>query len=174
MSNTKAQNTKAINEAVTGFYSKGVSLDDTAMSLTQHGIGFSAIQETISSVGIKLGLVLTDEKIKDRVVTHIKGKVISHFLDVVELAKSIDLAQLSDNEKQQAIIDYSGVSKSVVKEPAKFKQFHNSGNHGKIATWVKSNPDFTAKELHDSGLITAPNASAYYDEFLAYREFFKA
>lgn len=169
-----SKNQKAINEAVTGFYSKGVSLDDTAMSLTQHGIGFSAIQETISSVGIKLGLVLTEEKIKEKVEAHIKGKTISHFLDIVTLAKSIDLAQLSPNEKQQAIIEFSGISKSVVKEPAKFKQFHNSGNHGKIASWIKSHPDFTAKELHESGLITAPNASAYYDEFLAYREFYTA
>lgn len=171
---TKAQNKKAIELAVTAFFTKGVSLDDTAMSLTQHGIGFSAIQDTIQSVGVLLDLVLTPEKIKERVVTHIKGKTISHFLDVCQLAKSVDLAQLSDNEKQQAIIEFSGVSKSIVKEPAKFKQFHNSGNHGKIATWIKAHPEFTAHDLHESGLITAPNASAYYDEFLAYREFFRA
>lgn len=165
---------KAINEVVTAFYSDGVSLDDTALSLTQNGVGFSDIQTTIKSVGIKLGLVLTTDLIQKRVVTHIKGKTISHFLDVVELAKSIDLAQLSEQEKQQAIIDFSDVKKSVVKEPSKFKKLHGSGHHGVIADWIKSHPDFTAQELHSSGLISAPNASEYYDEFLAYREFFKA
>lgn len=171
---TKAQQTKAITVAIDAFFNKGVSLDDTALILTQNGVGFSEIQNTIHSVGVKNEWVLTPERIKAKVLDSIKGKTISHFLDVVQLAKSIDLAQLSLAEKQQAIVEFSGIEKSIAKEPRKFRQFHNSGNHGKIAEWIKLNPEFTAQQLHASGVVTAPNASDYYDEFLAYREFFRA
>ena len=104
----------------------------------------------------------------------VKGKTITHFLDVVQLAKSLDLSQLSQAEKQKAIIDFSGVAKSDCREGKKFKQLHNSGNHGLIAEWILLHPEFSASELHSSGVITAPNAADYYDEFLAYREFFSA
>lgn len=171
---TKAQMKKAIEKAVNDYFNNGQSLDDTAQILSQNGVAFSDIQSTIQSVGISHEWVLTPEKIKARVTAHVKDKVISHFLDIVQLAKDIDLPQMSEAEKQKAIADISGVEKSIAKEPRKFKQFHNSGNHGKIAEWIKSHPDFTAKELHESGVITAPNASDYYDEFLAYREFFRA
>jgi hypothetical protein len=163
-----------IKSAVSDFYNKCVSLDDTAMALTQAGVPFTEIQNTIKSVGIENEWLLTPEKVKERVASHIEGKVISHFLDVVQLAKSIDMPQMSLAEKQEAIVKYAGVSKSISKEPAKFKKLHGSGHHGKIAAWIHEHPDFTPQELHDSGVITAPNASDYYDEFLAYREFFRA
>jgi len=163
-----------IKNAVSGFYNDGVSLNDTALLLTQAGIPFTDIQATLKKIGIENDWLLTEAKIKDRVVTHIEGKVISHFLDIVQLAKTIDLAQLSLAERQKAIVDFSGVSKSIAKEPSKFKKLHGSGHHGVIAEWIKSNPDFTPGDLHNSGIITAPNASEYYDEFLAYREFFRA
>ncbi len=169
---TKATDKKAINEAITGFYSKGVSLDDTAMTLTKHGVGFTAIQDTIKSVGIELGLLLTTDLIKKRVVTHIAGKTISHFLDVVELAKTIDLAQLTLEEKEQAIIDFSDVKKSIVKEPSKFKKLHGSGHHGKIAQWILAHPNHTVAEFMDAKIISAPNEDEYKNEFLAYKAFY--
>jgi len=174
MSKLTAVQNKAIKEAVGNHFNKGLSLDDTALLLTQNGIGFSEIQNTIHSVGVKNDWVLTPEKIKAKVLQAIEGKTITHFLDVLNLAKSIDLAQLSIEEKQNAIIDFSGISKSVVAESAKFKQLHNSGIHGKIADWCKLNPNFTAQQLHDSGAIpsSTPKQKLYYDEFLAYREFF--
>lgn len=164
----------AIKKIVSAFYNDGASLDDTAMALSQSGVKFSEIQSTIKSVGIENDWLLTDAKIKERVRAHLEGKTISHFLDIVQLAKTIDLAQLSIEEKQKAIVDFSGVSKSIAKEPSKFKKLHGSGHHGKIAEWIKNNPDFTPEQIHNSGLIVAPNASEYYDEFLAYREFFRA
>jgi hypothetical protein len=171
---SKATQNKAIKNAIDGFYNKGVSLDDTAMLLTQNGVGFTAIQDTIKSVGINEGWLLTDDKIKEKVLSAVEGKVFSHFLDVVQLAKEIDLAQLSLAEKQKAIVKFAGISKSIASEPSKFKKLHNSGHHGKIADWIKANPDFTPEQLHNSGVCTAPNASEYYDEFLAYREFYRA
>lgn len=163
-----------IKNAVSSFYNDGVSLDDTALALTSAGVPFTEIQSTIKSVGIENEWLLTEAKIKERVLSHIDGKVMSHFLDIVQLAKSLDLAQLSLAERQKAIVDFSGVSKSIAKEPSKFKKLHGSGHHGVIADWIKDHPDFTPEQLHTSGLITAPNASDYYDEFLAYREFFRA
>lgn len=171
---TKAQQTKAINEAVKSYFNEGASLDDTAMILSKNGILFTDIQSTIQSVGVKNEWILTPDKIKAKVETALTDKVMTHFLDVVQLAKDLDLPQLSMAEKQNAIVEFGKVEKSIAKEPRKFKQFHNSGNHGKIAQWIKENPEFTAKELHESGVITAPNSSDYYDEFLAYREFFRA
>lgn len=171
---TKAQQTKAITEAVNAYFNSGKSLDETAMVLSQNGILFTDIQSTIQNIGIKNEWVLTPEKIKAKVETALKGKVVSHFLDVVQIAKDLELPQMSIAEKQQAIVEFGKIEKSIAKEPRKFRQFHNSGNHGKIAEWIKAHPEFTAKELHDSGVITAPNASDYYDEFLAYREFFRA
>ncbi|MBT8294376.1 MAG: hypothetical protein KJN70_13970 [Eudoraea sp.] len=171
---TKAQQTKAITEAVKAYFNEGASLDDTAMILSKNGVLFTDIQSTIQSVGVSHEWVLTTEKIKARVETAIKGKTVSHFLDVVQIAKELELPQMSLAEKQQAIVEFGKIEKSIAKEPRKFRQFHNSGNHGKIAEWIKSNPEFTAKDLHSSGVITAPNASDYYDEFLAYREFYRA
>jgi len=164
----------AIDSAVNDYFNNGVSLDDTAMQLTQCKVPFTEIQSTIQSVGVKHEWILTPEKIKAKVELAIKGKTISHFLDIVQLAKTLDLAQLSLDEKKKAIVDFSGVSKSIAKEPSKFKKLHGSGHHGDIANWIKANPEFTAQELHASGVITAPNASDYYDEFLAYREFYRA
>ncbi len=164
---------KAVTKAVNDYFNNGVSLDDTAQILSQNGVSFSDIKPTIDSIGLENEWILTDEKIKAKVQEHIKDKVVSHFLDIVTLAKNLDMPQLSDVEKQNAIVEFGNIEKSISKEPRKFKQFHNSGNHGKIATWIKAHPDFTAKELHDSGVISAPNASDYYDEFLAYREFFR-
>jgi len=45
-------------------------------------------------------------------------------------------------------------------------------HHGKIAAWLKKNPDFTANELMNSGVCSADNADEYYEEFIAYRKFF--
>ena len=167
-----AQNKKAIEQAIQAHFNDGVSLDDTCQALFTHGIKVLAFQDTIKSVGIAKGWILTPEKIKLKVIDHIKDKSITHFLDVLNLAKNLDMPQLSIVEKQQAIIDYSGIEKSKVKEPAKFKQLHNSGHFGKIAEWILENPEFTPQEIHTSGLIDAPNKDAYYDEMLAYREFF--
>ena len=110
-----------------------------------------------------------------------QGVVLTHFLDVVKLAKQIDMPQKTEQEKQKAIIDFSGVEKSKVKASAKFSQFSNSGYVGNIARWCKSHPEFTAQELHDSNSCfkgenpseQSPIAKLYFDEFLAYREFFK-
>lgn len=162
-----------IKSAVDGFFNKAVSLDDTAMALTGAGVAFTAIQSTIQTIGVKNDWILTPEKIKAKVEATIEGKTISHFLDVVQLAKNLDLAQLSQAEKEKAIVEFSGVKSSDVKEGKKFKQLHNSGNFGAICNWIKENPDFTAEQIHNSGLVTAPNASDYYDEPLAWREFFR-
>lgn len=170
----KAPKLSAIDSAVNDYFNNGVSLDDTAMTLTQCKVAFTEIQSTIQSVGVKHEWILTTEKIKAKVLSAIEGKTITHFLDIVMLAKSLDLAQLSLAEKQKAIVDFSGVSKSIAKEPSKFKKLHGGGHHGAIADWIKLNPEFTASQLHSSGVITAPNASDYYDEFLAYREFYRA
>lgn len=171
---TTATNKKAIKAAVQAHLTSNVSLDDTAAILFANKVGVMDIQGTIQTVGKANGWILTTEKIQEKVKELVKGKTISHFLDVVQLAKTLDLAQMSQAEKQKAIVDFSGVKKSDVREGKKFKQLHNSGNHGTIAEWILSNPDFTASELHSSGVITAPNAGDYYDEFLAYREFFSA
>ena len=171
---TKVTKAKAIENAVSDFYNKGVSLDDTAMLLTQNGVGFTAIQDTIKTIGIKNGWLLTEDKIKEKVLEAVKDKTPTHFLDVLQLAKSLDLAQLSEAERLEAVSKYSGLSKSVTKQPKKFRQFNNSGYHGAIADWIKAHPDFTPEELHNSGTCTAPNKADYYDEFLAYREFFRA
>ncbi len=178
---TKAKTEKAVSDkaqikaAVDAFYNKGIDLDTTAMLLTSAGVSFSSIQSTIESVGTANEWILTTEKIKQKVEKAIQGKVISHFLDVVKLAKEIDLAQLTQGEKEKAIIEFSGVKASDVKEGKKFKQLHNSGYHGAIADWIRANPDFTPEQIHSCGMATkAPNEADYYDEFLAYREFFRA
>lgn len=46
--------------------------------------------------------------------------------------------------------------------------------HGVIAAWIKAHPNFTAAELVRSGICKAPNAIDYYEEFIAYRAFFKS
>jgi len=82
---------------------------------------------------------------------------------------------LSDSEKQKAITDFSGVSKSTVTPSKKFKQFNNSGYMGQIAEWVRNNPEFTHDELLTSGLIAeAPHRLEYFEEFLAYQNFFQS
>lgn len=163
-----------IKTIVNAHFNKGIDLDSTALALTQAGISFSEIQSTIQSVGLANDWILTPEKISAKVQEHVKGKTITHFLDVAELASSLDLSSLSDSEKQKAIIDFSGVTKSAVTPSKKFKQFRNSGYMGTIAEWILSNPDFTHAELLGSGLIAdAPHRLEYFEEFLAYQSFFK-
>lgn len=164
-----------IKEVVNKHFNKGLSLDNAALELTQLGVKFSEIQNTIHSVGVENEWILTTEKLKAKVQDHVKGKVISHFLDVAKLAESLDISSLSESEKQKAITDFSGVSKSLVTPSKKFKQFSNSGYHGKIADWVRANPDFTPEQIHKSGLIAeAPHRLEYFEEFLAYRNFFES
>ena len=178
---TKIQDKKAIEKAVGDYFNAGETLDNTAMALSQHGVPFTEIQATIQNVGLEKEWILTPEKVQEKVTAALDGIVLSHFLDVVKLAKQIDMPQLTEAEKQKAIIDFSGVSKSVVKASAKFTQFSNSGYVGNIARWCKAHPDFTAQELHDSNSCfkgenpaeQSPIAKLYFDEFLAYREFFK-
>jgi hypothetical protein len=156
-------------------FNKGLSLDDAALELTQLGVPFSEIQSTIQAIGIKYEWILTPEKLKAKVVEHIKGKTISHFLDVSKLAKTLDISSLSESEKEKAITDFSGVSKSLVTPSKKFKQFSNSGHMGSIADWVRANPEFNHTELYNSGLIAdAPHRTEYFEEFLAYRNFFES
>lgn len=164
-----------VKKIVSNHFNKKISLDDTAMFLVQAGIKFSDIQNTINTVGIKNDWVLTGEKLEEKVKQHLAGKTVSHFLDVVALAKSLDISQLSDSEKQKAIIDFSDTSKAKLVPSKKFKQFNNSGHMGKIASWIKSNPNFSHSELLDSGLIAdAPNRVEYFEEFLSYRAFFES
>lgn len=168
-------NAKKITEVVDKHFNKGLSLDDTALQLTGLGVAFSAIQSTIQSVGLANEWILTPAKIQEKVQAHIKGKSISHFLDVAKLAQNLDLPQLSESEREKAIIDFSGVSKSTVTPSKKFKQFSNSGHMGKIAEWVRANPEFTHDEILNSGLIAdAPHRIEYFEEFLAYRNFFES
>ena len=169
---SKAQKANIV-KAVDSYFNGGVSLDDTAMLLTQNGIGFTAIQETINKVAIENDWLLTDAKIEASVKELVKGKTISHFLDIAELASQLNLKQLSDIEKQKAIRDFSGVSASVIKQHKKFKQFNNSGHMGKLADWVKAHPSFTPEQIKNCNVVEAPNAQDYYEEMLAYRQFFK-
>jgi len=166
---------KAITETVDKHFNKGLSLDDTALELTKHGVKFSDIQSTIQAVGLKNEWILTTEKLKAKVQKHVEGASITHFLDVSKLAQTLDISSLSESEKEKAIIDFSGVSKSTVTASKKFKQFNNSGYMGKIAEWVRANPDFTHDELLNSGLISdAPHRVEYFEEFLAYQNFFSS
>lgn len=174
-SKTVKDNTKAITAVIDKHFNKGLSLDDTAQKLTVLGVAFSAIQTTIQAVAIANEWILTPEKLQAKVQEHIKGSTISHFLDVAKLAQTLDISSLSDSEKEKAIIAFSGVSKSVVTASKKFKQFNNSGHMGKIADWVRNNPKFSHDELLSSGLIAdAPHRLEYFEEFLAYRNFFES
>jgi len=167
------KNIKEITKVVDQHFNKALSLDDTANKLFALGIPVMKIQETINSVGIKNEWILTPEKLKAKVQEHVKGKTITHFLDIAELAKSLDISSLSESEKQKAITDFSGVSKSTVTASKKFKQFNNSGYMGEIANWIQNNPDFSHDELLNSGLIaSAPHRVEYFEEFLAYQSFF--
>lgn len=167
------KNIKAITKIVDNHFNKDLSLDDAAQQLTEQGVKFSDIQSTVHSVAVKNEWILTPEKLQAKVQAHIKGASISHFLDVAKLAQSLDISSLSESEKEKAIIAFSGVSKSTVTASKKFKQFNNSGHMGKIAEWVRANPDFTHVELLSSGLIAdAPHRIEYFEEFLAYRNFF--
>ena len=168
-------NDKAIKEVINKHFNKGASLDVTALELTRLGVKFSDIQNTVHSVAVKNEWILTPEKLQAKVKEHIKGANITHFLDVAKLAQTLDISSLSDSEKEKAIIDFSGVSKSTVTASKKFKQFNNSGHMGKIAEWVKVNPKFTHDQILNSGLISdAPHRVEYFEEFLAYRNFFKS
>jgi len=169
------KNIKKVTAIINNHFNKGLSLDDTALQLTQEGIKFSEIQSTIQAVGIKNEWILTPEKLQQKVVEHVKGASITHFLDVAKLAQSLDISSLSDSEKQKAITDFSGVSKSTVTPSKKFKQFNNSGYMGQIAEWVRANPEFSHDELLTSGLIAeAPHRLEYFEEFLAYQNFFQS
>ena len=166
---------KKITKVIDNHFNKGLSLDDAALQLTQLGVAFSDIQTTIHSVGVSNEWILTPEKLQTKVKEHVKGASITHFLDVSKLAQTLDISSLSESEKEKAIIDFSGVSKSTVTPSKKFKQFSNSGHMGKIAEWVKANPAFTHDEILNSGLIAdAPHRIEYFEEFLAYRNFFES
>lgn len=165
---------KAIKKIVDNHFNHGLSLDDAALQLTEQGIKFSEIQSTVQAVAIANEWILTPEKLQAKVQEHIKGASITHFLDVARLAQSLDISSISESEKEKAIIAFSGVSKSTVQPSKKFKQFTNSGHMGKIAEWVKANPNFTHDEILNSGLIAdAPHRVEYFEEFLAYRNFFE-
>lgn len=172
---TTAAQKKEITKIIDNHFNKGLSLDDAAMQLTQQGVKFSDIQSTVHSVAVANEWILTPEKLQAKVKEHVQGASITHFLDVAKLAKSLDISSLSESEKEKAIIDFSGVSKSAVTPSKKFKQFSNSGHMGKIAEWVKQNPTFSHDEILNSGLIAdAPHRVEYFEEFLAYRNFFES
>jgi hypothetical protein len=180
---TKVQSEKILETAIDAHLNKGVDINDTANSLMTQGIDASVIMSLhshIETIGKAKGWILTPEKIAEKVKAHITGKTISHFLDVLTLAKTLDIPQLSTlAEREQAIFDYSGVTKSTVSEPAKFKQFKNENViHGKIAEWIKENPEFTASEIIEAssnfGASDNTNTANYANEFLAYREFFNS
>lgn len=167
------KNIKAVTKVINNHFNKGLSLDDTALELTKLGVSFSDIQSTIHSIGVKHEWILTPEKLQAKVKAHVEGASITHFLDVAKLAQSLDISSLSESEKQKAITDFSGVSKSTVTASKKFKQFNNSGYMGQIAEWIKENPEFSHDELLNSGLIAeAPHRVEYFEEFLAYQNFF--
>lgn len=168
-------NTKAITEVIDSHFNKGLSLDDTAQELTKLGVKFSAIQSTVQSIALANEWILTPQKLQEKVQAHVKGASITHFLDVAKLAQTLDISSMSESEKEKAIIAFSGVNKSIVTASKKFKQFNNSGHMGKIADWVRNNPEFSHDELLNSGLIAdAPHRVEYFEEFLAYRNFFKS
>ena len=126
------KNIKAVTKVVDNHFNNGVSLDDTALELTKLGVKFSDIQKTVHDIAVKNEWILTPEKLQAKVQEHVKGASITHFLDVSKLAATLDISSLSTSEKEKAIIDFSGVSKSAVTPSKKFKQFNNSGHMGKI------------------------------------------
>jgi len=59
-------------------------------------------------------------------------------------------------------------------ETSKYSKFNKSNtHHGIIAAWVRKHPNFTPIQLKSSNICSAPKAEEYYEEFIAYRQFFQ-
>ena len=57
---------------------------------------------------------------------------------------------------------------------SKYSQFNKPNtHHGKVAAWVRKHPNFDPIQLMASNVCDAPNANKYYEEFIAYRQFFR-
>jgi hypothetical protein len=77
---------------------------------------------------------------------------------------------MSIDKKSSIISNYQ--YKSTKFEKLQYPKTTN--HHGAIAAWIQCHPNFTAAELIKSGVCKAPsNAIEYYEEFIAYREFFQ-
>lgn len=99
----------------------------------------------------------------------LKSNVIldNHMADVSGQDKnfnSVTSAALLDIEKDSKHYDYKTSKLS--------KLYNKKTNHGKIAAWIKNNKTFNAHDLVSSGSCDAANKIEYYEEFIAYREFF--
>ena len=136
-------------------------------------------QPVIKKIGLENGWILTDEQIKEKVLELSKGKKPAHFLDVIALANSFSGSQLSDLEKQKAVVKYTQVESSLVAKPAKFKTLTPSDDsiHGRIAQYIIDNPNFTPAQIIDAGKSMgdspATKTDNYVNEFLSYQEFFR-
>lgn len=144
---TKATQTKAINSAVKAHFSDGVSINNTANILLANGVGFTDIESTVHSVGVTLGLVLTTEKIKQTVDTVFSAeKKPANFFEVIQLAKKIDLVQLSDTDKLELTGKYFNVKSKDTKYTG-IAGLTGSTKWGKLLNWIRENKDFTPVEL---------------------------
>jgi hypothetical protein len=170
---TKTNPVNPINEAVQKHLVGKLSLNETAAILYNNKIDFSDIKSTIEKVGKANNWIFSPEKIETVTKDFLKDKKITHFLDVIQFAKDLKIPLKTEKEIQNYIIEFSGIEKSAVKIPAKFSQFYKNGYHGVIAKWITEHPEFTAGELLDTNLVIANNAADYYNEFSAYREFYR-
>lgn len=165
-------NTQKVTKIVKAHYVDGVSLDDTLASLMMEGnVPFSELQTVLKTKAHELGLILTPEELKTKVHEGVQGKAKPiDFSEVVAIAESLKIPQVAFDELLAVVQEEMGTN---LREHAKFKELRKQNTKkGAIANWILSNPDFTAKELLESGVCDSDNAEAYYQEFLAYKAFF--
>ena len=117
---------------------------------------------------------MTLDQIKAKVIDQVKNNPIGHFLDVVSLARSINLGNKTMQEKKEFIVQFCGVEASTIKESAQMKRIHSdSTDYGKVYAWVSEHPDFKPADLHKSGILPKVKMrDAFFEETIAAQVFY--
>jgi len=162
-----------IDKAITEHYQDGLSQDDLMSVLMSCGVPFSDLTgDYVRLAGLRLGLVLTAEQIVSKVSEGLKGTdKPSHYFDVVDLAKSLVIPQVSFESLVDLVQEHH---KTNLKGSSKYLKLVNPRNksHGAIGQWILENPDFSPSDLINSGIGELEDMQAYYEEFIAYQKFF--
>ena len=146
---TKTQNTN-IDNSIKQYYSD-FKLDAAAHILIDNGVSFSDIQKTIVSVGIRLGLILTDTEFKKKVDSLLKDKTKpSSFFGVVELTKRLDIPQ---RDFKEISVQVQNHFKTNFKADSFTTRLVNPNTKlGTICEWVVSHPDCSPEEILNSNV----------------------
>lgn len=162
------KNLKKVESVVSDYFNTDQTLNQTANLLIGLDVGFTDINNTIQTVGEKLGFIVTPEKLKGLVSESMKSEEKpDDYYRLIDLANKIEVKHVSFDDLLEEVAEHFQVK---LKPNSFYKRLlKEKGHHGTIGNWLLENPEASCSDL----MASESGAKNYLLEVAGYMQFFK-